>query len=114
MYDCIDQVDCSAKTHNIKVNLFERADYLHKGNKKKKIQLVEKNVTLKMFATVLEEKLRGFACYQFNVSHTNHTFDQAVAGMPDKTIIKIQDFSVNYNCLLPEEIMPIHWTQSVQ
>ena len=58
MYDCIDQVDCTAKTHNIKVNLFERADYLHKGNKRKKIQLVEKNVTLKMFVTVLEEKLK--------------------------------------------------------
>ena len=43
MYDCIDQVDCTAKTHTIKVNLFERADYLHKGSKKKKIQLVEKN-----------------------------------------------------------------------
>ena len=111
MYDCIDQVDGTAKTHNIKVNLFERADYLHKGNKKKKIQLVEKNVTLKMFVTVWEEKLKGFACYQFNVSHTNHTFDQAVAGMSDKTIIKIQDFSKNYTCLLPEEIMSIHWTQ---
>ena len=88
--------------------------YLHKGNTKKKIQLVEKNVTPKMLVALLKEKLKGFACHQFNVSHTNHTFDQAVAGMPDKTIIKIQDFSVNYNCLLPEEIMPIHWTQSVQ
>ena len=107
----IDQVDCTAKTHTIKVNLFVRVDYLHKGNKKKKIQLVEKNVTPKMFVAVLKEKLKGFACHQFNVSHTNHTFDQAVAGMSDKTIIKIQDFSENYTCLLPEEIMSIHWTQ---
>ena len=43
----IDQVDCTANTHTIKVNSFERADYLHKGNKKKKSQLVEKNVTPK-------------------------------------------------------------------
>ena len=106
----IDQVDCTAKTHTIKVNLFVRVDYLHKGNKKKKIQLVEKNVTPKMFVAVLKEKLKGFACHRFNVSHTNHTFDQAVAGMSDKTIIKIQDFSENYTCLLPEEIMSIHWT----
>ena len=34
----IDQVDCRAKTHTIKVNLFEQDSYLHKGNKKKKIQ----------------------------------------------------------------------------
>ena len=68
----IDQVDCTAKTHTIKVNLFERADYLHKGNKKKKIQLVEKNVIPKMFVAVLKEKLKDFACHRFNVSHTNH------------------------------------------
>ena len=33
------------------------------------------------------------------------------AGMSDKTIIKIQDLSENYNCLIPEGIMSIHWTQ---
>ena len=43
----IDQVDCRAKTHTIKVNLFEQDSYLHKGNKKKKIQLDKKNVTPK-------------------------------------------------------------------
>ena len=63
-----------------------------------------------MFAAELKEKLKGFACHWFNV-HANHTFDQAVAGMSDKAIIKIQDFSENYICLLPEEIMSIHWTQ---
>ena len=42
----IDQVDCTAKTHT---NLFEQADYLHKGNKKKKIQLVEKNLNPKLW-----------------------------------------------------------------
>ena len=57
----IDQVHCTAKTHNIKVNLFEQADYLHKGNKKKNIQLVKKNVTPKLFVVVLMEKLKGFA-----------------------------------------------------
>ena len=51
----INQVDCTAKTHTIKVNLFERVDYLHRGNKKKKIHLVEKNVSLKMFVAVLKD-----------------------------------------------------------
>ena len=100
----IDQVDCTAKTHTIKVNLFVQVDYLHKGNKKKKIQFVEKNVTPKMFVAVLKEKFKGFACHRFNVSHTNHPFDREAAGMSDKTII-------NYTCLLPEEIMSIHWNQ---
>ena len=31
--------------------------------------------------------------------------------MTNSTIVKIQDFSENYTCLLPEEIMSIHWTQ---
>ena len=106
----IDQADCTAKTHTIKINLFERADYLHKGNKKK-IQLVEKNVIPKMSVAALKQKLKGFACHRFNVSHTNHIFDQAVAGMSDKTIIIIQDFLENYTCLLPKETMSIHWTQ---
>ena len=104
----IDQVDCRAKTHTIKVNLFEQDSYLHKGNKKKKIQLDKKNVTPKMFVDVLLKKLKDFACHQYNVSHTNHTSDQAVAGMSDKTIIKIQDSAEKYTCLLPEEIIFIH------
>ena len=31
-----DQVDCTGKTHTIKVNLFERVDYLHKVIKRRK------------------------------------------------------------------------------
>ena len=31
--------------------------------------------------------------------------------MTNSTIVKIQNFSENYTCLLPEEIMSIHWTQ---
>ena len=107
----IDQINCTAKTNTIKVNLFERNDYLHKDNKKKKIQLVKKDVTPKLFVAVPKEKLKGFACHRFNVSHTNYTFDQAVAGMSDETIIKIQSLSKIYTCLLPEEITSIHWTQ---
>ena len=103
----IDQVDYAAKIHTIKVELFEQVDYLHKANKKNQIQLVEKNVTPKMFVAVLKEKFKGFACHQFNVSYTNHNFDQEVTDMTDKTFIKIQDFSENYTCLLPEEIMSI-------
>ena len=57
----IEQLDCTSKTHTIKVNLFEQVDYLHKGNKNKKIQLDEKNVTPKMFVLVLKEKPKGFA-----------------------------------------------------
>ena len=31
--------------------------------------------------------------------------------MTNDTVVKIQDFSENYTCLLPEEIMSVHWTQ---
>ena len=58
----MDQVDCSTKTHTIKVNLFEQADYLYKGNKKKKIQSFKISVIPRCFAGVLKEKLKGFAC----------------------------------------------------
>ena len=41
------QVDCTAKTHTIKVNLFEQDSYLHKGNKKKKNSVRQKECNSK-------------------------------------------------------------------
>ena len=38
----VDNEDCSAQNHTLKVSLFERTEYLHKGKPKKKLQLVDK------------------------------------------------------------------------
>ena len=57
----IDQVVCTAKTHTIKINLFERAGYLHKGNKKEN-QLVEKNTLWSLIdGGVGDGRLENFA-----------------------------------------------------
>ena len=76
-----------------------------------KIALVDKEVTPADFASLFKEKLKGFPQHRYNVCHTSNTYDQVINGIDEKSIIKIQDFSENYACLLPEEIMLIHWTQ---
>ena len=87
----IDQVDCTGKIHTIKVNLFEQADCLHKGDKKKKIQVLKNNVTPKLFAAVLKEKL--------------------MIKLITLLIKQLQACQIRHTCLLPEEIISIHLTQ---
>ena len=59
----------------------------------------------------METTFIGLPCHRFSVNHTSKTYDQVIAGMANSAIVEIQDFSENYTCLLPEEIISIHWTQ---
>ena len=95
--------DCSAQNHTLKVSLFERTEYLHKGKTKKKLQLVDKVLTPVKFVDVLKTTLICFPCH---LNHTSKVYDQAMARMTNSTIVKIQDFTENYN-VLPEEIMSV-------
>ena len=55
--------------------------------------------------------MKNFPQHRYIVNHTSNTYDQAINALSEGTIVKIQDFSENYTCLLPNEIMSIHWTQ---
>ena len=55
--------------------------------------------------------MKNFQQQRYNVNHTSNTYDQAINALSEGTIVKTQDFSENYTCLLPSEIMSIHWTQ---
>ena len=88
--------------------IFERIEQLHKDKEKTStIWQCFKFCKIYWFKTTLV----GFPCHRFNVNHTSKTYDQAIAGVTNSTIVKTQDFSENYKCLLHEEIMSIHWTQ---
>ena len=103
--NCVaDNEDCSAKN----VFLREQNNYT---KTKKKLQLFDKVLNSARFVDLLKTTLIGFPCNRFNVNHTSKTYYQAIAGVTNTTIVKTQDFSENYKCLLPEEIMSIHWTQ---
>ena len=88
-----DNEDCSAQNHTLKVSLFERTAYLHKDKAKKKLQLVNKVLTPAKFVDLLKTTVIGFPCHRFSVNHTSKTYDQAIAGMTDSAIVKIQDYT---------------------
>ena len=60
---------------------------------------------------LLKNKLEQFPRHRFNVQQTAKTYDKLVANLNEHNILKIHDFSENYMCLLPEEILSLHWTQ---
>ena len=51
------------------------------------------------------------ALHRFNVQHTKDQMDLLQAHLKEDEIIKVQDFSENYKCLLPNEIQSMHWVQ---
>ena len=79
-------LDCT--DHKVKRLQYERAPYNHKGVTKKKIQLADKFVTLP------------------------ELMNQGYANLRENSIVKIQDFSGNYKCLLPPEIQSLLCTQN--
>ena len=70
-----DNENCSAKNHILIVSLFERTEYLHKGQTKKKLQLVDKFLTPEKFVDLLKITLIAFPCHRFSVNYTSKTYD---------------------------------------
>ena len=101
--------DC--KKHTINVKQYERVSYIHKEKEKKKLQLVDKSLTAEELLVQLKNKMQTFPLHRFNVQNTAKTYEKLVANLNENNMLKIHDFSENYTCLLPEEIMSIHWTQ---
>ena len=91
--DCIDDT--------VKYFQYERAQYDNKGVTKKKIQLVEKFATLPEFIELLKIRLKHFPRHRFNASYTKTLWNHIYANLRENSIVKIQDFSQDYTCLLP-------------
>ena len=69
-------MDCSAKNHTIKVNVFDRADYLHKGKTRKKLQLIEKTVAPKSLVKLLRENRKDLRVIVLSVTQIAHMIKQ--------------------------------------
>ena len=91
--DCIDD--------KVKCLQYERAPYDNKGFTKKKIQLVEKFVTLPELIELLKIRLKDFPRHRFNASYTKTLWNHVYANLRENSIVKMQDFSQDYTCLLP-------------
>ena len=104
-------INCVQLKHNVSTKQFERTTYVHKGKEKKKIALVDKDLTLNELIEEFMKKLKGFPRHRFNIEHTKSVYDDAVGFLSEGVICKVMDFSQNNTCLLVEEIMSLHWTQ---
>ena len=54
------------------------------------------------------EKFETFAGLHFNLEHTDAMIDNLLESLRDHELVIVQDFSENYNYLLPEEPLSIH------
>ena len=70
----------------------------------------DKSVTLKEFVQYFHEKIETFAGHRFNLKRTDAMIDNLLEALWDHKLVIVQDFSENYNCLLPDEPQSIHWT----
>ena len=96
--------------HVINFKQFERIEYFYAGKSKKKLSLNDKSVTLKEFVHCFHQKIETFTGHRFNLKHTDAMIDNLLESLRDHELVIVQDFSENYNCLLPDEPQSIHWT----
>ena len=102
--------DCS--NHTISFLQFKSTSYTtNKGQTKKKVALVSERITISQFFASLKVAMQGFARHRFNHFHTK-MYKMAVEGLQEGQIIKVQDFSENYTCFVPDEVQSLHWTQT--
>ena len=74
---CQKDVDCITLLHTVKTKQFEKVFYKHKGKEKKKISLVDKDLTFEDF-TIFIKQMKGFPQHRFNVGHTKDAYEHAV------------------------------------
>ena len=49
--------------------------------------------------------------HRYNDAHTKEVYKQAINNLCPGQIIKVQDFSENYTCLVPDEVQLLHWSR---
>ena len=59
----------------------------------------------------MQQHLCDFPRHRFNVNHTRSVWNQVEEILENDAVVKIQNFSENYTCLLPKEVQSLHWNQ---
>ena len=73
--------------------------------------MVDKSLELNSLYDHAKKLLPKFPKHRFNVQHTKVQVENLISKLKPDEILKFQDFSQNYTCLLPEEVMSMHWVQ---
>ena len=111
-YDCKhnnELCDC----HTIVFHQFKQSNYKNKkGETKSKLGLVTQRCTINTLFEALKELMETFPRHRFNNCHTKNAYQEAINALTPGQPVKVQDFSENYTCLLPDEVKSLHWAQA--
>ena len=61
---------------------------------------------------MLKTAMYGFPRHRFNNYHTKEIFDKCKQNLCNGQILKVQDFSKNYTCLVRDEVRSLHRSQT--
>ena len=112
-YDCKEKQECS--NYTVLCLQFRKADYTNKrGEAKKKLALATNRYTICELFRILKANMIFFLKHRYNNAkkHTKKVYKQAINNLCPGQIIKVQDFSKNYTCLVPDEVHSLHWSQT--
>ena len=103
----------ATSTHTVVCHQFIKADYTNKrGEIKKKLALVTDRYTICELFRKLKATTIFFPKHRYNNAHTKEVYKKAINNLCPGQIIKVQDFSENYTCLVPDEVQSLHWPQT--
>ena len=102
--------NCS--NHTLPVQQYKRQDYETKKGIKKKLCLVTERITMSNLIDLLKKSMIDFPRHRFNHYHTKEVFSKCKSNLQHDQILKVQDFSENYTCLVPDEVQSLHWSQT--
>ena len=54
----------------------------------------------------------AFVVVVSTINHTKEVFNKCKQNLCNCQILKVQDFSENYTCLVPDEVQSLHWSQT--
>ena len=83
-----------------------------KGVKRKKMALIDKTLPPKKFSNLFQNmsyEVMSFSLYRFNVFQTKTEVERLIESLQGDQMFKIQDFSQNYTCEVPNELQAMHW-----
>ena len=105
------QEECS--NHTAACHQFRKADYTNKkGEAKKKLALVTDCYIICGLFRTLKATMIFFPRHRYNNAYTKEVYKQAINNVCPGQMIKVEDFSKNYTCLVPDELQSLHWSQT--
>ena len=56
--------------------------------------------------------METFLRHCFKNCHTKNVYQEVINTVTPGQLVKVQDFSENYTCLVPDGVQSLHWTQA--